>query len=539
MVSFVKHLLMATAVMGLLGQAAVAESLTQPDPTSVGGANAGMEKTRYIDSDGLQLGSRPFSWNEEDGLRDLGDLPEALSEGGAWAIRSNGIIAGYSSTAPYGGAFLWRPEEGMISLGDLPGGGDQSRANDLNDREEVVGWASADDGKRAFLWTGVEGLQDLNALAVNLPEDVVLTDARAIGPLGNIVGTARTPEGDRAFLWHADTGEFELIEGIEGVVPRTAIAMSSIEHVLVQTETDRGLATYIWSANDGLRPVDGKVGDTLAIAHDVNAGDDAVGLIGEGDARRAVLWHADGEVVDLTSSVVDLPEGLTLDSAMAINDLGQIAVYGHFGAPAHHLFVLTPEDLFVDGEAVIQKASFPGVGRRYRLTDLGEVLVDGVDMPPVGIDELGEIAGQCELTAAACPYLSEHFGEVEVVIDDDITNLFLGGANGPTFSPSSSVLGLGSDISAGRGGAGGGGLSPQLSSGGPGVGGGSGSGGRGLRPSFSDPFKGSLVVGGGSTSGGGDKTPATSSPVPLPAGIWLMLMALGGLIVGRARQGRV
>ena len=122
MVSNVKHLLMAAAVMGLLSQAAVAESLTQPDPTSVGGVGTGIEKTRYIDGDGLQLGSRPFSWNEEDGLRDLGDLPKALSEGGAWAIRSSGIIAGYSSTAPYGGAFLWRPDEGMISLGDLPGG---------------------------------------------------------------------------------------------------------------------------------------------------------------------------------------------------------------------------------------------------------------------------------------------------------------------------------------------------------------------------------------------------------------------------------
>lgn len=131
------------------------------------------------------------------GMTDLGTL--GGSDSYATGINDAGRVVGWSFTAGVDGptyqhAFITGPDgKGMTDLGAL--GGSHSFAYGINDAGQVVGsFETAGGGTHAFI-TGPDGrgMVDLNSL-VNLPDGVILTDARDINNLGQVIAIGIIPE---------------------------------------------------------------------------------------------------------------------------------------------------------------------------------------------------------------------------------------------------------------------------------------------------------------------------------------------------------
>jgi probable HAF family extracellular repeat protein len=245
-------------------------------------------------------GSCPISavhaviWTKAGALRDIGTLPgDTASE--AFGINNAGTVVGYSSGPTGARAFVWSGGT-MQNLGTLPGG-DFSKAFGISDNGLIVGSSGSPAGTRAVLWSS-SGIQDLGTLSGD-----TASEAFAINNLGNIVGYSRGPAGMRAFLWTSQNAMQSL----------PALSAGSITR-----------------------------------AFGLNAAGQVVGSAGNDAGSRAVLWSAKGEAQDL-NTLVSLPPGVTLLSAVGINARGQILALARdikdshgFHEGSNRVFLLTP-----------------------------------------------------------------------------------------------------------------------------------------------------------------------------------------------------
>jgi probable HAF family extracellular repeat protein len=81
----------------------------------------------------------------------------------------------------------------------------------------------------------------------------------------------------------------------------------------------------------------------LSIAFGINNNGSVVGEVysaGQAGIYHAFLYH-DGDMIDLNTLISDGP-GLTLETALAINDSGEIIANGNYGDGRNHAFLLKP-----------------------------------------------------------------------------------------------------------------------------------------------------------------------------------------------------
>lgn len=203
------------------------------------------------------------------------------------AINDSGVVVGYLTNwvgAPIGGVeqgFQWTP-----SVGISPVGNPTNFANDINNNGVIVGSYKSNPMAIAptqpYLWDPLLGGRSLSAAGGS---------AQAINDLGQVVGMVA---GSGIVLWDSDGTMIEL-----GYLPGT--------------DPNRGTG-----------------------ARDINNLGQVVGSM----TGHAFLWSIDLGLADLNDLLAP-GSGWFLDSAIAINNLGEIVGTG-FNGIASHGFMLTP-----------------------------------------------------------------------------------------------------------------------------------------------------------------------------------------------------
>ena len=250
-------------------------------------------------------------------LFDSGDMADLGTFGGSnsvgWAINSSGTVAGYAHVRDDRTviAFVYRDGR-KRRLGTL--GGPFSAAYGINDKGEVVGDSLVDrEHTHAFLFRDGT-MQDIGTLGGPY------SAARDINDKGQVVGisTVEVDSPMHAFIYRngrmRDLGEFN------------ATSINDRSEVTGWMSTPQGNHVVLHRA--------GKLRDvgTLAGADTYpNAINNCGEVVGEGITATGLhaFLLSNGEFLDLNSV---LPESLAshvvLESASAINDLGQIAARG-------------------------------------------------------------------------------------------------------------------------------------------------------------------------------------------------------------------
>ncbi len=292
--------------------------------------------------------------------RSLGTLPGG-NYSDPWSINNSGSVVGTSgNSSTFGRAFLKAGSQPMVNLGTL--GGDASHGYDINDAGQVVGEAQNEAGEwRAILKNPGELMVDLElgngsfATAINVSVQVVgqaqnssgvwrafrkplgqpMEDLGALGGAtstsyaneinasGQVVGQAQNSSGfGRAFL----KSPGQLMEDLStlGGNESEAMHINSSEQVVGGAQNSAGF----WRAflkNPGQLMQDlGTLGGNESGAVGFNNAGQIVGSADvDASTAHAFLWD-NGFMYDLNNITVNLPPGVTLLTAHAINDRGCI-----------------------------------------------------------------------------------------------------------------------------------------------------------------------------------------------------------------------
>ena len=269
-----------------------------------------------------------------------------------------------------GRAAMWSRERGLRLLPSVAGL-DNSDAYDSNHLRHVVGAASSTDRSRSQAFIFKDGKLILlagdgaKAVAMNDSDDVAgesrvagkklnspvlwkagsLIDlgaccggaATGINSHGQVVGEMYDREGRfKAFLWDQE-------KGIRPVgasdVTSSAIAINEQGHVLV-SEFDKGAFVYLAEGSTirlSLSP------NTPSKVRGMNNMDAVVGAYGSfADVARAFMWDKQHGFQDL-NDLIRAKSGWTLESAVSINDRGEIVGRGDYNDEEDKGFLLIPE----------------------------------------------------------------------------------------------------------------------------------------------------------------------------------------------------
>ncbi|TAH39632.1 MAG: DUF3466 family protein [Planctomycetota bacterium] len=312
---------------------------------------------------------------------DVSDLGSAAGTwSAAYAINESGQVAGETLVSPLDwNAFRW--ESGVMAVLPAPPGAGSSYGLSINSSGDVVGF---DDVGRALVWSG-GGVHVLPGLGGTYHGALAVNDA------GQIVGRSTTASGDEhAFLWQAGA----LLDlGTLGGAYSAAYAINQAGQVAGGSGLAGGRQhSFLWE-NGQMRDL-GTLGGRLATAYGINdnglvaggswiAGPNlyehaflrnARGMVDLGTLQgpagnsraldvnnrgQVVGWssypgsvypesHAflyrDGVLHDLNDLIAP-GSGWVLEAATSINDAGQIAGYGQFGAgPWRRAFLLEPAE---------------------------------------------------------------------------------------------------------------------------------------------------------------------------------------------------
>ena len=258
--------------------------------------------------------NRPFIWDSENGIQDLGVLI-ATDFGTAVAINDVGQIIGYEmdiDDTQVIHPLFWDvglgPEE-LVGLTDPP----NAQPYAINNDGHIVGTSATATGSDGFVWDFINGIQSMtNTCGQNAV-------AYCINDRGQIA--ARDDNG--AFLWDPISGITEIASG---ACTPTGISNNSpvTGYILDNGGVYRG---FIWTGFEGMTNL-GNLGSDVWPSS-INLYNQIVGgATVDGIAIHAFIWDTINGMRDLNDL---LPEdsGWTLFGAADINDNGDIVGRGY------------------------------------------------------------------------------------------------------------------------------------------------------------------------------------------------------------------
>lgn len=259
-------------------------------------------------------------------------LPPGTNESRARGINNAGIVAGFfhdiatgdhaSAWAPLGNGYLWQTL-----------GGDNSQACGLNDAGDVAGLGYVGSYSHAYVKpNGADGVD------LGVPAGYVESRATGINSAKTIVGYLTDTEGiTTACVWYPAGATWTAAASLFGVADSKAFAINQAGQAAGFRRVAGVYQAVLKSPGQPLQDLGALLPGGESEAFDVN---DSGWVVGGGayyDGIRAFIWTAAWGMQDLNNLVVNLPAGVRLMEAQAINRSGEIAGYATNG-----VFKLTP-----------------------------------------------------------------------------------------------------------------------------------------------------------------------------------------------------
>jgi probable HAF family extracellular repeat protein len=246
----------------------------------------------------------------------------------ASAINDAGQVTG--SWQPAGAslltAFLYDGTS-MLDLGTL--GGQGSEGNGINASGEVTGYAGSVNGSHAFLYNGTS-MMDLGTLGGSASAGYGINNS------GEVTGYSELSPGvDRAFLYN---GTYMMNLGTLGGSSSVGTSINASGEVAGWSTTSGDATTYAFIYSNGAMTSLGTLaGGSYSRANAIN---DSGAIVGDTDVGA---FLSNGVSMINLSNFIPAGSGfVSLDSAVGINDAGQIVGFGTTTGGQTDAFLLTP-----------------------------------------------------------------------------------------------------------------------------------------------------------------------------------------------------
>ncbi|HTS38225.1 MAG TPA: hypothetical protein VMH04_21305 [Candidatus Solibacter sp.] len=278
--------------------------------------NSGMiaGTTARIDED-----HKPALWTEKDGLRVI-DLPEGFTGAEPHAINTSGEIVGTASREESQLPYAFKYQDGKFSLLTE----DRAKAMAVSDSGDIAGQI----GEKLTLWSNGKATS-LGGCCGGIVD--AMNDHEVLGQVNDKEGHYS------AFVWDHSQG----LHSIAPVNAATSIAraMNHSGHIMLQSFTPNAISIL-------------REGKTIPVTLSAEYASQPLGfndcdvVVGEYGASsewdHAFLWDEKGGLRDL-NTLIDSGSQWTLESALDINDRGEIIGVGDRGGEQDVGFLLIPD----------------------------------------------------------------------------------------------------------------------------------------------------------------------------------------------------
>ena len=291
---------------------------------------------------GRNGGLDPFTWSTTEGYQIHSRFPNS-SVSQFYGMNSHGVATGGGQLTSRSVGFTWTQQGGYRALGAL-GGSQATFGYDINESGQVVGAASDSSNRiRATLWSS----QNVASGYAGVP-GWTLSYALRMNDSGDATGFSDgTDHGDQAVLWRPGQAA-RLLGALPGHSSSLGNDINSSRVVVGSSFGGRALRGFYWTEATGMAEVSPLFGTSEAFLVGVNDAGLAVGESGTGANKRTLLYSPTMGGVDLNGLLDDSGDGWILESAVAINNQGDILGYGQYDGRREAFFArVVPEPSMV------------------------------------------------------------------------------------------------------------------------------------------------------------------------------------------------